>query len=170
MEARSHLTVGNRSDLDLLIGALLVEIHIDLGHYQDAVTEASRHLEAARSVGSALLEARAGVLLSKAARVNGDVALAASKAADAVRLCQSAHLPLTVTVQALIAAISAGPDIGVDAGFDDALATAPVPSSTRVDASSSRSLYVHTCVRRLSRVACRPCASSTRRPACPPVR
>ncbi|WP_074046494.1 MULTISPECIES: helix-turn-helix domain-containing protein [Dermacoccus] len=108
MEARSHLTVGNRSDLDLLIGALLVEIHIDLGHYQDAVTEASRHLEAARSVGSALLEARAGVLLSKAARVNGDVALAASKAADAVRLCQSAHLPLTVTVQALIAAISAG--------------------------------------------------------------
>ena len=112
-DARRQLSTVGRSDITLLIGALLVEINIDLGHYREAVAEATAHLTAARAVGSSLLEARAGILTSKAARLDGDARLAASSAADAVRLCQSAHLPMIVTAQALIAAISAGHD---DAG------------------------------------------------------
>lgn len=106
--ARQQLSGVSRSDLGLLIGSLLAEINIDLGHYDDAVAEATEHLKAARAVGSSLLEARAGVLVSKAARLGGDTTRAATAAADAVRLCQSARLPVTVTAPALIAAISAG--------------------------------------------------------------
>lgn len=106
-EARAGLPSVSRSDLTLLISALLVEINIDLGHYAEALEEALAHLAVARAAGSPLLEVRAGVLASNAARLDAKLAQAASLGHDAAQLAASAELPATVRVPALIAAIAA---------------------------------------------------------------
>lgn len=107
-EARSQVPHAHRSDLALLLAALAVEVQIDLGRYEDALSEARSYLEAARAAGSPLLEARALILASKAARVRGDLDAARSWAAEAVRVCEPGDLSVSVKVPALIAAISAG--------------------------------------------------------------